>query len=775
MKNYFKWFFLCVVVFCSFLFVFSKSFEDIWSSMWTTASSAKSTSSNNNTTTHTTKPTTYSAELRGAYDYAYGIGITTQTSIDNADMYWTLIRSHMAKMMANYTTEVLGKTPDTSLTCNFTDIANQTTEMQGYIIEACQLGLMGAGITEFDPDGVVNRAQFGTVLSRALYGDTYNGGSTWYSDHLTALKNAGIMSNISTPYASEVRGYVMLMLMRAAGYTPTTLPATCDTAENQLSCSLGLNTCPAECQTTNNTTNNSSYFSWKLVWPKWNYELYIPSWTWKRTYNSTDADYEFWDWNTLVQIRSDTYTAYDKWTLVSVVQAQVNSDKGRFRNYKQLENTTETIWGKTFGLIEFQAKSHNTTDTWVFLWFEKIYKDWDLYVYLYISTYLDTVQNTINSILDSLEITNANKNCNPDTEHKESWICTENIRSCSANNWEGTQTWNGNSRWSCVVTSCDYWFAMQYNSCVNNTESCYIYNWTWQKTLSDWIWWSCSVVACNDWYVQSWNACVIYVPTCSSDQHLYNNTCVSNMQACTITYWIWQQIWNGSYWWSCTIISCNAWYSASNNACYTTQSRSCTITHGVWIQTWVNNVYGTCTVASCSSWYIQSWNTCIVYVPTCTSDQHLENNTCISNTKSCTITYWIWQQTRNTSRWSCLVSSCNAGYAVYGNACYISQSRSCVISNGVWTQTGVNNIYGICTVVSCSSWYIQSWNTCAVYVPTCNIDQHLNGNVCTSNTMTCTISNWVWQQLWAWWLWGSCTLVSCNSWYVLSWSVCNSP
>jgi hypothetical protein len=196
--------------------------------------------------TATLGATTYSDELQGAYDYAYGIGITTQSSIDTANMYGTLIRSHMAKMMVNYAEEVLGMTPDTSLNCNFTDVATQTEELQGYITEACQLGLMGQGITAFNPNGVVTRAQFGTVLSRALYGDTYNGGDPYYADHLAALKDAGIMTNISNPNAPEIRGYVMLMMQRAAGEET---PATCDTPENQLSCSLGLDTCPAECVT----------------------------------------------------------------------------------------------------------------------------------------------------------------------------------------------------------------------------------------------------------------------------------------------------------------------------------------------------------------------------------------------------------------------------------------------------------------------------------------------------------------------------------------------
>ncbi len=188
----------------------------------------------------------YSNELQGAYDYAYGIGITTQSSIDSANMYGSLLRSHMAKMMVNYATEVKGMTPDTTKTCTFTDVANQTEEMQGYITKACQLGLMGQGITAFNPSGVVNRAQFGTVLSRVLYGTTNDGGNPYYVNHLNALKDAGIMNNISNPNAPEVRGYVMLMMQRASG---NTTPEICTTPENTLSCSLGLATCPAQCQT----------------------------------------------------------------------------------------------------------------------------------------------------------------------------------------------------------------------------------------------------------------------------------------------------------------------------------------------------------------------------------------------------------------------------------------------------------------------------------------------------------------------------------------------
>lgn len=189
----------------------------------------------------------YSDELQGAYDYAYGVGITTQSAIATADMYGSLKRSHMAKMMVNYAKEVLGQTPNAALSCDFSDVSNESAELQGYITEACQMGLMGVGITAFNPNGYVTRAQFGTVLSRALYGDANNVSTNpYYAQHLQALKDAGIMTMISNPDQLEVRGYVMLMMQRADEGVST--PAICTTPENVLSCSLGLNTCPSECQ-----------------------------------------------------------------------------------------------------------------------------------------------------------------------------------------------------------------------------------------------------------------------------------------------------------------------------------------------------------------------------------------------------------------------------------------------------------------------------------------------------------------------------------------------
>jgi hypothetical protein len=169
------------------------------------------------------------------------------TSIDNADMYGNLTRVAMAKMVANYVLDLGLQELDTDKECNFPDVSASLDEAyDNGVTKACQLGLMGVGIEKFNPNGIVTRAEFGTVLSRALWGDEYNGADPYYKDHLQALKDEGIMNIIDNPNMKEVRGYVMLMMMRADdAYTPTT---GCS-AEELLACILAddYDACIAAC------------------------------------------------------------------------------------------------------------------------------------------------------------------------------------------------------------------------------------------------------------------------------------------------------------------------------------------------------------------------------------------------------------------------------------------------------------------------------------------------------------------------------------------------
>ena len=188
----------------------------------------------------------YSEELQGAYDWAHEKWITTMSSIENANMYGNITRAEMAKMLSVYATEVLGLTADETKACTFTDIDSVKGDLHDYIIESCKLGIMGQGITAFRPYDTLSRAEFGTALSRVLWGDKYEGGTPYYAKHLDALKAAGIMNQIANAETTkEVRGYVMLMLQRSEA---NGAGIDCEDTDVVLACLEDLDNCPAACK-----------------------------------------------------------------------------------------------------------------------------------------------------------------------------------------------------------------------------------------------------------------------------------------------------------------------------------------------------------------------------------------------------------------------------------------------------------------------------------------------------------------------------------------------
>jgi len=224
----------------------------------------------------------YSQELTWAYNYAYTVGITTMPTIDQANMNGKLIRSHMAKMMSKYAIEILNLVPNTWKVCNFGDISWQTEELKWFIIQSCQLGLMGVGLTNFNPQWEVTRAQFGTVLSRAMYGEKNNDWEPYYVNHLNALKIDGIMNDISKPTNLEIRWYVMLMMQRADLFINTTGDLTAPTAKVVYS-------------TTWSTTGNViAILSWRSETITW-VNTYSHTFTWNGTFTFTFSDLA---WNT---------------------------------------------------------------------------------------------------------------------------------------------------------------------------------------------------------------------------------------------------------------------------------------------------------------------------------------------------------------------------------------------------------------------------------------------------------------------------------------------
>lgn len=195
--------------------------------------------------------TVFGEEMEDAYAYAYSAGVTTQYPIENANMFGAMTRAEMAKMLGAWAESVLGITPDTSKSCTFTDTASVKGDLADWIVKSCQMGLMGVGISAFRPFDTVSRAEFGTVLSRAIRGDENDGGTPYYLAHLNALKNAGIMTKIDdAENTKEVRGYVMIMLQRAESNEDVIAGglSQCKDPLVALACALETSECPAICK-----------------------------------------------------------------------------------------------------------------------------------------------------------------------------------------------------------------------------------------------------------------------------------------------------------------------------------------------------------------------------------------------------------------------------------------------------------------------------------------------------------------------------------------------
>lgn len=158
----------------------------------------------------------YWLEQIKAYYRSLNNWITTKESVKEAKLWWEVTRAELAKMISNYAINIIWMEISTIDECNFNDITDEFDKKYGkWISHSCQLWLMWQNIKDFRPNDWVTRAEFWTVLSRALWWDKNEWWSTYYENHLKALKSEWIMKKINTPMNKEIRWYIMLMLMRS--------------------------------------------------------------------------------------------------------------------------------------------------------------------------------------------------------------------------------------------------------------------------------------------------------------------------------------------------------------------------------------------------------------------------------------------------------------------------------------------------------------------------------------------------------------------------------
>jgi hypothetical protein len=134
-------------------------------------------------------------------------------------------RAEMAKFVTKFALAWLKKSPSNmNKDCsNFAEsIKSYSSEMKNLMTLSCKFEYMWIHtvdyepIPDFMPAKFVSRAEFGTVLSRILWWDTYEWtNENYYANHLNNLKNRWIISDIN-PDIQEKRWYVLLMIYRSA-------------------------------------------------------------------------------------------------------------------------------------------------------------------------------------------------------------------------------------------------------------------------------------------------------------------------------------------------------------------------------------------------------------------------------------------------------------------------------------------------------------------------------------------------------------------------------
>ena len=186
--------------------------------------------------------TNLSAEEIEAYLYACENDITTIRDINEARLGDYLNRAEMAKIISVFATKELWMKPNTSKDCsNFAaSMEWWSQEMKDYMVMSCQLELMWIHtvnyepIPDFMPAKRVSRAEFGTILSRVLWWDTYEGtNENYYFRHLDALKANGIITNID-PNITEYRAWVFLMIYRSVEKIKASIGDTSKSVEEEV-------------------------------------------------------------------------------------------------------------------------------------------------------------------------------------------------------------------------------------------------------------------------------------------------------------------------------------------------------------------------------------------------------------------------------------------------------------------------------------------------------------------------------------------------------------
>jgi len=140
-------------------------------------------------------------------------GLTSMDTIESFAWRRSLTRAEMAKIISIFATKFMDKKETSDSACkDFEDIKNITSDLHDYIIESCNLGIMGrtaSGIwvlKTFFPDDEVTKAEAVTIISRVFWNHQYKNKTDqkryeWHLKHLIEIGVISDDSDIENPFS----------------------------------------------------------------------------------------------------------------------------------------------------------------------------------------------------------------------------------------------------------------------------------------------------------------------------------------------------------------------------------------------------------------------------------------------------------------------------------------------------------------------------------------------------------------------------------------------
>ena len=158
-------------------------------------------------------------EFVDSVNWMYDNGLTRFSDSEDFMPGASLTREQGAKFLVEFANSSLSgcmvATPSTM--CDFSDLDMADPTLAPYITQACEAGLMKGSNGMFMPKGVMSRAQFFTVLIRALEGDKNENVDPRWDEYFSSAASRGITTETDT-YAqgrSLNRYQAALMLYRS--------------------------------------------------------------------------------------------------------------------------------------------------------------------------------------------------------------------------------------------------------------------------------------------------------------------------------------------------------------------------------------------------------------------------------------------------------------------------------------------------------------------------------------------------------------------------------